>query len=189
MTKVEQVKVVSNKESFTRGTYNGISIIVRDKDNYINATAMCNQFGRRFRKIFENHAWQEYVEEFKKEYEVALNGTTYQYILRKGYNSDTQGTYIHPRLVNYVSIWASPKYAIKAGKIMDSVTPTSATPILSRVEKSLRQQFLDQMDTIEDKDSYVYRDLQANVDALDENDKFNIVLYEKSMKYSSDKMF
>jgi hypothetical protein len=42
MTKVEQVKVVSNKESFTRGTYNGISVIIRDKDNYINATAMCN---------------------------------------------------------------------------------------------------------------------------------------------------
>jgi hypothetical protein len=203
-TKVEHVKLLSNKESFTRGTYNGISVIIRDKDNYINATAMCNQFGKRFRKIFENHAWQEYLEEFKEEYDIAQNGAMCQYMLRKGYLKKITGTYIHPKLINYVAIWASPKYAVKVGKIMDSInglihvelqknklpdTPTNSIPILKKIEKSLRQQLSDQMDTIDDKDSYAYRDLQANVDALDENDKFNIVLYEKSMRDSSDKMF
>lgn len=27
---------------------------------------MCNQFNKRFKKTFENHAWQQYFEEFKR---------------------------------------------------------------------------------------------------------------------------
>ena len=65
---VEQFKFENGKESFTRGTYNGISVIFRDRDGYINATEMCNQFGKRFRKIFESHAWQEFYDEFRREY-------------------------------------------------------------------------------------------------------------------------
>ena len=36
----------TNGEKFTYGMYNGISIITRDKDGFINATAMCNQFNK-----------------------------------------------------------------------------------------------------------------------------------------------
>ena len=71
MSQVEQVKsniIKCNNEVFIRSTYNTINIIIRKKDNFINATQMCNQFNRRFRKIYENHAWQEYYEEFKQEY-------------------------------------------------------------------------------------------------------------------------
>jgi hypothetical protein len=54
-----------NDETFTTGTYNGISVIKRDKDGFINATAMCKQFGKRFAKINENKAWKAYYREFK----------------------------------------------------------------------------------------------------------------------------
>jgi hypothetical protein len=115
-----------------------------------------------------------------------------------------KGKYVNSELVHFICEWASIKYAFIVRDIMDSInglvhvelqknklpdTPTNSIPILNKIEKSLRQQLLDQMDTIDDKDSYAYRDLQANVDALDENDKFNIVLYEKSMRDSSDKTF
>ena len=65
---IEQQIIKSNDESFTRGTYNGISIIVREKDGFINATHMCNQFSRRFRNILENKSWKQYIEAFKDEY-------------------------------------------------------------------------------------------------------------------------
>ena len=32
-----------------------------------------------------------------------------------------RGTYVHPKLINYIAIWASPKYAIYVGKIMDQI--------------------------------------------------------------------
>ena len=48
---VEQSKISCNNETFTRGTYNGISIIRRDSDGFINATDMCKQFNKRFKKI------------------------------------------------------------------------------------------------------------------------------------------
>ena len=31
----------SNGETFTKGSYNGIEVLRRDKDGYINATKMC----------------------------------------------------------------------------------------------------------------------------------------------------
>ncbi|EAX84210.1 hypothetical protein TVAG_011860 [Trichomonas vaginalis G3] len=32
-----------------------------------------------------------------------------------------RGTYVDPRLINYIAMWASPKYCIAVGKIMDSI--------------------------------------------------------------------
>jgi hypothetical protein len=43
------------------------------------------------------------------------------YKIKKGYTGDFQGWYFDQRLVNYVAIWASPKYAVTVGKIMDAV--------------------------------------------------------------------
>jgi hypothetical protein len=50
MNNVEHQTITSNNESFTMGSYHGISIIIKDLDRYINATVMCNQFNRRFKK-------------------------------------------------------------------------------------------------------------------------------------------
>jgi hypothetical protein len=68
-------------------------------------------------------------------------------------------------------------------------TPTNAEPIFNKIEKSLKQKPLDEMKTIEDIDSCKSRDLQANYNALDDNDNFNINLYNKSLEDSSNKMF
>jgi hypothetical protein len=114
-----------DNDTFTTGTFNGISEIQRDKDGFINATAMCKQFGKRFRKIFENHAWQAYLDEFKTEYGVRRNLGEPIYELLKGYSNELRGTYVHPKLINYIAIWASPKYAIHVGMIMDTINEIS----------------------------------------------------------------
>ena len=43
------------------------------------------------------------------------------YELRDGFNSETTGTYIHPRLVNYVAQWCDVKYSILVSMIMDKI--------------------------------------------------------------------
>ena len=120
---VEQQKIECNGESFTRGTYNGISVIIRDRDGFINATEMCEQFNKRFRKINENHAWLSYLEAFKHEYSVNSD-EQFSYVINKGIKKEVQflrGTYVDKRLINYIAIWASPIYAITVGKIMDAI--------------------------------------------------------------------
>ena len=48
MNNVDEVKITCNNETFTRGTYNGIPVLIRDKDGFINATDMCNFFRKKF---------------------------------------------------------------------------------------------------------------------------------------------
>ena len=65
---VEQSPIISNGEEFTEGLYNGIKVLKRKSDGFINATKMCNQFGKNFRQIFKNDSFHEYFEEFCLEY-------------------------------------------------------------------------------------------------------------------------
>ena len=157
---VEHNKIKCNDETFTRGTYNGISVIIRDKDGFINATDMCNQFNKKFRKMFENLAWQAYYAEFKREYTTCRNSgecsdDEFLYTINKGIPNDLKflrGTYVDPRLINYIAIWTSPKYAITVGKIMDSINekvhevlkeqeledkPENAQPVFIEVAKQI----------------------------------------------------
>ena len=126
---VEHLKITFNNESFTKGTYNGIKVIIHDKDGFINATDMCNQFNKRFRKIFENHSWQQYYSTFKR-----INTTSpekggcsddeFIYQLNKGIpdsKKELRGSYVDKRLINYIAIWASREYAVYVGLIMDSI--------------------------------------------------------------------
>ncbi|KAA6388768.1 MAG: hypothetical protein EZS28_015706 [Streblomastix strix] len=39
----------------------------------------------------------------------------------ESYASEYRGTWIHPKLINYIAIWASPKYASVVGEIMDAI--------------------------------------------------------------------
>ena len=122
---VNQHVIISNNERFIKDTYNGIAVIIREKDGFINGSKLCYQFNRKkIYHLFENKTWNIYFEEFKKEYgylEDANNPEQPIYELKNGYNNDVRGTYVDPRLINYIAIWASPKYAITVGKIMDTI--------------------------------------------------------------------
>lgn len=136
MNIVEQKNIVCNNETFIKGTYNGIEVIIREKDGFINATKMCKQFNKRFAKINENHAWQAYLRRFLEEYRCVPELGHVSYELKKGFNKETTGTYIEPRLINYIAIWASPEYAIVVGKIMDKINERGQLKQLSFEENT-----------------------------------------------------
>ena len=178
---VEQLKISCNGENFIRGTYNGIAVLIREKDGFINATEMCKQFNRRFRKIFENHSWQAYYEEFCNEYYVRPESGDPLYLLKKGF-ARVQGTYVDPRLINYICFWASPRYAIYVGKIMDSInakvhevleekqlpdTVENAKPVFIEVAKSIAPT-IDQ--ELENKQCWGYRDSGKTLDQWEQED-------------------
>ena len=46
-------RVKGKIETFTIGTYNGISVLIRDKDGYINATKLAARYSENKRKHLE----------------------------------------------------------------------------------------------------------------------------------------
>jgi hypothetical protein len=97
MARVEQQKVISNKETFTLSSYNGIEIIIRDKDGYVNASRMVDKLStKKFYKIYDNGSWKEYLAEFR----CARKIEDISYELRNGYSKDLTGSYVHPKLIN-----------------------------------------------------------------------------------------
>lgn len=197
---VEQQKIECNNESFTRGTYNGISVIIRDKDGFINATHMCQQFNKRFRKIFENHAFQQYLKVFKEIYCACpiSGGQEIEPIfqLNKGiptkYN-ELRGSYVDKRLINYIAIWASPEYAVYVGVIMDTInervheklvennlvdTPENAKPIFNNIVKSIAPNIT----SFEENFCYGVRDRVDRLDAYEREDLNCVINEYQSMK-------
>ena len=115
-----ELLIFKNSE-FITGSYNGIVIIIRQCDGFINATKFCNQFNKKFNKIHENQSWRAYFNEFCLDIGVEPFSVQLVYELKKGVSFDFRGTYVDPRLINYIAIWASPRYAVYVGKIMDLI--------------------------------------------------------------------
>ncbi|KAI5491300.1 hypothetical protein TVAGG3_1008460 [Trichomonas vaginalis G3] len=116
----------SNGETFTKGTYNGIEVLRRDKDGYINATKMAREAGRlnHLNRFLNSAKMQEILEFWMKEYGRAKSGSTSKqafYELTKGVINEFKGIYIHPDLVHFVAEWCSVKYAFYVKDIMDSI--------------------------------------------------------------------
>ncbi|KAI5496560.1 hypothetical protein TVAGG3_0801890 [Trichomonas vaginalis G3] len=116
----------SNGETFTKGTYNGIEVLRRDKDGYINATKMAREAGKlnHLNRFLNSAKMQEILEFWLKEYGRAKSGSTSKqafYELTKGVINEFKGIYIHPDFVHFVAEWCSVKYAFYVKDIMDSI--------------------------------------------------------------------
>ena len=118
MARVEVQSIISNNERFTIVSYNGIEVIKRDSDGFINVTKMCKQLGKKeFYRINDNGSWKEFYSEMivTRKIEEPI------YVLKKNHSNDIRGTYIHPSFVNYIAMWASSKYAVYVCEIMDLI--------------------------------------------------------------------
>ena len=170
--KVKQFE--SKGEVFETGSYHGFSILIRQSDGHINATKLCEQFEtrngnpKRFRDIFDNTNWHEFYDEFCKEYEKnvfavfpanaentgnsdeKVSGGIFPNVefidnCMQSYSNKCRGIYIHPKLINYVAIWASPKYAVYVSKIMDllneriQVTNEDQTQLIQNLQQEIEK--------------------------------------------------
>ena len=123
-----------DSDKFYEDNYNGIRIICRESDGYINATILCSDYSdlKHFRHFLLTEKWQEIQENFhdfigrKISYGLNCNGDLIKipalYEVRKGkeYNS-VNGYYIHPSLVHFVAEWCSIKYSFQVAEIMNNI--------------------------------------------------------------------
>jgi hypothetical protein len=88
MARVGQQKVISSNITFTLSSYNGIDIIIRDKDGYVNASKMVDKLStKKFYRLYNNVSWKEYFEEMK----ASMKTERLDYLLNKGVPNDLRG--------------------------------------------------------------------------------------------------
>ncbi|KAI5529678.1 hypothetical protein TVAGG3_0326570 [Trichomonas vaginalis G3] len=176
----------SNGETFTKGTYNGIEVLHRDKDGYINATKMAREAGKlnHLNRFLNSAKMQEILEFWLKEYGGAKSGSTSKqafYELTKGVINEFKGIYIHPDLVHFVAEWCSVKYAFYVKDIMDSIdkkvhekldeeeledTVENAKPLFEQDVRKMREKQLEHEREI----CYGYRDSPYELDQWEQED-------------------
>ena len=117
-------------EIFTVTDYNGISVIM-DEDGYYNASKICKDNDKRFSNWLQNDRTKRILEMISTKLEIPMDSletgnpvsTNSLMFKRKGGNghNETQGWWIHPKVVHYLAEWADLEYAWKVGEIMDAI--------------------------------------------------------------------
>ncbi|KAK8838423.1 hypothetical protein M9Y10_033049 [Tritrichomonas musculus] len=131
-SKVETLTTNSG-ETFTRGTFNGISVMIRDKDGYINASKLGNNSKRARKYIISDRFIQICL------YWTQRNPSkSPKYMLSDAPNG-FRGVYVHPDLIHFVAEWVDIEYAFTVADIMNSIN--------NKVHETLEKQH--KPDTIE----------------------------------------
>jgi hypothetical protein len=90
-------------------SWNGTNIQRRESDGYVNATAMCQANGKRWRDYSINERTQAYIAALAADAGIPATGLAESI---KGGRPDLQGTWIHPRLAVDLARWISPAFAV-----------------------------------------------------------------------------
>jgi hypothetical protein len=117
-----------NNETFSVGSYNGFSILIRDKDGFINAIQLLNNINekesitKKLKNIVISPEFIALEKEILDENVAAeIHPLTLHYILDNSCNIKVRGTYIHKGLLMIFCIKRSVKYLRIVGKIMESI--------------------------------------------------------------------
>ena len=140
-------------ETFTIGTYNGISVLIRDNDGYINATKLGND-KKEARKYVNGDKFDEICNLWMKNRSGKNRPDpemTPKYQISHASN-EFKGTYVHPDLIHFVAEWVDISYAFTVADIMNSInnkvhevleknelpdTPENAKPAFVEVVKQI----------------------------------------------------
>ncbi|KAA6375111.1 MAG: hypothetical protein EZS28_029363 [Streblomastix strix] len=82
------------------------------------------------------------------------------------YASEYRGTWIHPKLVNYIAIWASSKYASIVGDIMDKINETTIAEHEADKTQAITDQFHNVINTVTVTLSNRITELNSDVKSL-----------------------
>ena len=180
-------------ETFTVGTYNGISVLIRDKDGYINATKLGNDIkearkyvnGSKFNQICD--LWVKIGSgknlpdpEIPPKYQISCA------------SNEFKGTYVHPKLIHFVAEWVDISYAFMVAEIMNSIndkvhevleknelpdTPENAKPAFVEVVKQIAPSVNTELIN---KQCWGYRERYHELDQWEQDDlKRDVNEYQK----------
>ena len=183
MSIVHNQQINFNNETFTQSIYNGFKIIIRDSDGFINASLVVKQINEKektrkeIKKLFKSVQYQDFENALSK----LLPGINLKYNLKKEVKNNLRGSYVHPKLINFICFWCSPNYALLVGEIMDSINEQNTTVMNQIIEELKTQAIQDIGDNLENS-KYIF------IDQVDE-DTFKIVYDKKQLNQQHYKTF
>ena len=152
-------------ELFQIGVYADLEVIIHKPTGYINGTKLCKQnnsikllyywFARKFSKII--------IEEMGKDIGKDVIIKDFQQCNGELITNQTKGTYLHPRLTTCVILWNSPKYCVKASKIIEewkNKSRVNTTQYWNDVSECM-DECLKNMDSKQEQKERKYRDMIA----------------------------
>ena len=165
---MQENNLESNGEKFTVSSYNGISVI-RDENGYYNASKICKDNKVKFKRWKQINRNQELLQKYSK-----LLGKPVEFhgdkivpielplILNKnsGFNIQTRGFYIHPRLVHHVCEWCNLDYAIQVEIIMNLIN--EETKIQNKELKDKIKEMNENLENLKLKVAELSNDIQNN---------------------------
>ncbi len=92
----------------------GAIVPQRPRDGYINATALCQQTGKRLHDYYRLSQTTEFLKELSLETGIPVSNLV-QVIRGRG-DKVPQGTWVHPQVAINLGQWLSPSFAVKVSK-------------------------------------------------------------------------
>ena len=190
MSTVQNQKILCNNETFTLSTYNGFKIIIRDLDGYINASDVVKQINKQektakqIKRLFKSVQYQDFENYLK----TILPGKELKYNLLNDVSKYLRGSYVHPKIINFICFWCSPTYALLVGEIMDSINEQNTTVMnkliqdLQAENNKLKSQSIQDIGDNLENSKYIF------IDQVDE-DTFKIVYDKKQLNNQHYKTF
>ena len=190
MSTVQNQKILCNNETFTLSSYNGFKIIIRDTDGFINASDVVKQINKQekltkqIKTLFKSVQYQD----FEKTLKTILPNKELNYNLKKEVKNNLRGSYVHPKIINFVCFWCSPKYASLVGEIMDSINEQNTTVMnklikdLQDENNKLKSQIIPDIGDQHENSKYIF------IDQINE-DTFKLIYDQKQIKNQHYKTF
>ena len=190
MATVQNHQITSNNETFTQSVYNGFKIIIRNSDGYINASNVVKQINNRenttkqIKTLFKSVQYQDFENRLRN----ILPGINLKYNLINDVNNNLRGSYVHPKLINFICFWCSPSYALLVSEIMDSINEQNTTLMNQRIKdlqdknNELKTQIIQDIGDQRENSKYIF------IDQVDDN-TFKIVYDQKKKNKQHYKTF
>lgn len=190
MATVQNHQIASNNETFTQSVYNGFKIIIRNSDGYINASNVVKQINDRentakqIKTLFKSVQYQDFENRLRN----ILPGINLKYNLINNVNNNLRGSYVHPKLINFICFWCSPSYALIVSEIMDSINEQNTTRMnqiiqdLRNENNELKTQIIQDIGDQRENSKYIF------IDQVDDN-TFKIVYDQKKKNKQHYKTF
>ena len=189
MSSVQNQKILCNNETFTLSTYNGFKIIIRNLDGFINASNVVKQINdkektkKEIKKLFKSVQYHDFENYLK----TIIQNENLRYNLNE-VPKQLKGSYVHPKIINFICFWCSPTYALLVGEIMDSINEQNIT-VMNKLIKDLQDENNKlKTQAIQDIGDQLENSKYIFIDQVDE-DTFKIVYDKKQLKNQHYKTF
>jgi hypothetical protein len=92
-------------DNYSIAKYHDFDVTIDTTSGYINATKLCSDGGKDIKDWFMNDFNQELIG---------------SYIINSSNDTETSGTYVHPKLITYITSWVYPSFAWKVSEIVNN---------------------------------------------------------------------